>query len=377
MLQMPPQRSRHRTRTQTGTIRRRATAAAGGPTAGSDTTAPDVVTPEVATEATLSTSGGMAEAIAAAVMRQLEQSGRLLPEPVVRPAGQASQAPVATPSTSSQHLAADASSDDSDAEDVDAVLSGLLGGELFTPLPTYNVVNRPLGASLPDALKSKIRRGEYVNLQLLASENDEEDEDDVFQQQHQRLTLEVKPIGHQDTLSLVRPSHSKGIKTIDQWVAAFTVYGAVLTERSPQLAPGLFKHMADITEMARRFGGLAWYRYDKAYRREMGANRLSYGQVNWDLRFRCLEQTSNKSGGYAFRGNTSRSPYVRSSKGFQKGQCFQFEQFGSCLRPACQFKHACAKCSGKHPTSRCTVRPARPQGVGRTGAMRPSNHNKQ
>ena len=70
------------------------------------------------------------------------------------------------------------------------------------------------------------------------------------------------------------------IKTIDEWVTAFTIYGAVLTETSPHLAPGIFKHLADITEMARRFGGLAWFHYDKAYRKEMGVNHLSYGQVN-------------------------------------------------------------------------------------------------
>ena len=43
-------------------------------------------------------------------------------------------------------------------------------------------------------------------------------------------------------------------------------------------------------------GVLAWYHYDKAYRKEMGANHLSYRQVNWDLRFRCLERTSNRPG---------------------------------------------------------------------------------
>ena len=39
----------------------------------------------------------------------------------------------------------DASSLDSAEVDVDAALSGILGGESYTPLPSYNVFNRPLG----------------------------------------------------------------------------------------------------------------------------------------------------------------------------------------------------------------------------------------
>ena len=279
---------------------------------------------------------------------------------------------------------ADASSVDSAEVDADAALSGILGGELYTPLPSYNVFNRPLGAGLSDALKAKIRRGDYVNLQLLLLSSDNDD-DEANEQQHQRLTLEVRPYGNQDsTLSLMKSSRTKDIMSIDQWVAAFTIYGAVLTESSPHLAPGIFKHISDITEMAHRFGGLAWCHYDKSYRKEMGANHLNYGQVNWDLRFRCLERASNKSGAYSFRGTQSRNPLVKGrgassglSKGFQKGQCYQFEQFALCTKPACQFKHACAKCSGKHPTGRCSARPDRPQGTGRAGAVRPANVNKQ
>ena len=359
------------------TRRRVAPAAAAGsavatrdtPTAPDDSIGPDADTGSTAFVTPEST---LADTIAtAAVLRQLEQSGRLLPARPVTPAV-ADDVAEAEPQSYG-----DALSLDSAEVDVDAALSGILGGESYTPLPSYNVFNRPLGADLSDTLKSKIRRGDYVNLQLLLSSDNDDDE---LEQQHQRLTLEVRPSGNQDnTLSLMKSSRTKEITTIDQWVAAFTIYGAVLTESFPQLAPGVFKHISDITEMARRFGGMAWWHYDKTYRKEMGANHLNYGQINWDLRFRCLERASNKPGVYPFRGNQSRNTHVKSrggassalGKGFQKGQCYQFEQFASCAKPACQFKHACAKCSGKHPTSRCT---ARPQGA---GAGRPANVHKQ
>ena len=314
---MPQQKIRvHVTRTQTGKLRIRAPAAAGTPAA-----EPVAAGPDLAAGTAL-----LADAIAAAVMRQLEQSGRLLPAPrrpaeavpsastshnvpipePVRPVARASRPAEAVPSAPTSHNVLDAASDDSDQEDVDAVLSGLLGGELYTTLPTYNVENRQLGANLSDSLKVRIRRGEYVNLQLLIIDDDADD--DMNEQQHQRLTLEVTAIGQQDALSLVEPTRTKGITTIHQWVTAFTGYAAVLTEHSPHQAPGLFTRIAEITEMARRFGGMAWCRYDQAFRREMGANHLMFGQVNWDLRFRCLEQASHKPGNYSFRGNATRPP---------------------------------------------------------------------
>ena len=117
-------------------------------------------------------------------------------------------------------------------------------------------------ANLSDSLKARIRRGEYVNLQLLITDDND---NDMNEQQHQRLTLEVTAIGQQDALSLVKPTRTKGIPTIHQWVPAFTVYAAVRTDHSPHQAPGLFKHIADITETARMFRGMAWPRYDQAF----------------------------------------------------------------------------------------------------------------
>ena len=309
--------------------------------------------------------GATADAIAVAVMQRLEQSGRLLPAPID---------PMQTaPSTS---LSAVDTMSDTDGPDT--IISDLLGGELSAPPSTYNVVNRPLGANLSDTLKNRIRRGDYVNIQHLLT-----DDGDFDEQQHQRMTLEVRSIGQEETLSVVKPNHTKEITTTGQWLPAFTIYAAVLTEHSPQHAPGLFKHIADITEMARRFGGLAWKKYDESFRKETKANGLHFGQVHWDARFRCLEQTvNNKAVSYSFRGqvNRSRGGFVRSpaisNQLFQTGQCFQFEQFGSCTKSACHFKHACSKCFGKHPTSRCGLRPSHPQRGGRPIAPRAPNTNK-
>ena len=183
--QMPPPKRRiHVTRTQTGKLRKRAPAAVETPTAAPDVAAPDVAAPDVAAG-----TAPLADAIAAAVMRQLEQSGRLLPasvpEPVRRLAEavprasrlaeavprasrlaeaiprasrlaeavprasrlakavprasrlaeavpRASRLAEAVPSASTSRNVVGADSDDSDQDDIDAVLSGLLGDRQST-----------------------------------------------------------------------------------------------------------------------------------------------------------------------------------------------------------------------------------------------------
>ena len=61
------------------------------------------------------------------------------------------------------------------------------------------------------------------------------------------------------------------------------------------------------------------------------------GLVSWDLRFSGLEQVSHKPCNYSFRGNAMRTSYMRNrnsfpigNRGFLNGQCYQFEQFGTC-----------------------------------------------
>ena len=176
MLQMPPKK-----RVATRSLSR--TRASKKPTAGRP--------PVPAAEQVPAAVDATADAIAAAVMKRLEQSGRLLPalNDLMQPAPSTSLSAVDTMS---------------DTDGPDTIISDLLGGELSAPPSTYNVVNRPLRANLSDTLKNRIRRGDYVNLQHLLT-----DDGDFDEQQHQRMTLEVRSIGQEEALSVVKPNHTK------------------------------------------------------------------------------------------------------------------------------------------------------------------------
>ena len=54
---------------------------------------------------------------------------------------------------------------------------------------------------------------------------------------------------------------------------------------------------------------------------------MSFGQVNWDLRCRCLEQAVNKPSAYSFRGRDTRTPYNRTRSVSLFGQAFPVELF--------------------------------------------------
>ena len=57
----------------------------------------------------------------------------------------------------------------------------------------------------------------------------------------------------------------------------------------------------------------------------------------------------------------ARTPAAQSCGVFPHGgQCFSFERSGSCRKPACPYKHSCARCSGAHQTSNCRRHPPPP-----------------
>ena len=83
-------------------------------------------------------------------------------------------------------------------------------------------------------------------------------EQDLNDDLNQRVSLELTQIGTQQALTMAKSHSSKPISSYTQWVSAFSIYAAVMTERFPKLAPSLFKHISDIGDMDRRFGGMAF-----------------------------------------------------------------------------------------------------------------------
>ena len=108
-------------------------------------------------------------------LTQLEASGRLLPTPTSDPTfdGEFSQQDDDVVSFGP----VDSVSDD---------ILNMLGDDVPSQSPSYNVINRPLGGNLPIEFKQNIWNGDIINLHMLQKDHEFEDTN------NQRLSLELK-----------------------------------------------------------------------------------------------------------------------------------------------------------------------------------------
>ena len=75
------------------------------------------------------------------------------------------------------------------------------------------------------------------------------------------------------------PRKNKDVPDILTWVECFNSYTAVLTTFFPTQSRDLLAYMAHIIRTAKRFGGMSWLSYDRAFRSEAAASDLR----DWSL----------------------------------------------------------------------------------------------
>ena len=157
-------------------------------------------------------------------------------------------------------------------------------------------------------------------------------------------------------------------ETIGNWVKAFSIFQAIISEKTGGLAGELACYQNRIMCAHDEFGGTAWRDYDKEFRR-IKATRPTPGWDQIDVNsWVCIMKHDKKwEGGHTHPSRTggwSGGPQpFRSGPGapgsvggnFKKGACWDFNQ-KSCTRPqgVCKFKHHCTYCGGQsHSESRC------------------------
>lgn len=73
------------------------------------------------------------------------------------------------------------------------------------------------------------------------------------------------------------------------WLQCFTIYVGVMLSKHPEAVPELMSYMVSIVRASEDYDGLAWVRYDAAYRRQAAANRNSkWSQINRSLFLLCF-----------------------------------------------------------------------------------------
>ena len=230
---------------------------------------------------------------------------------------------------------------------------------------------------IPDRLKGRIKRGEYIDLSLLLQVN---------------LTKAGERNGRRSD-STARPTtaHHASITDFDSWMEAWSLYAAVLSSLHPHLAPRLFHYQHFLTLKSRTFQTKAWLRYDAEFRLKLAANSSwHFETVDTELWASCfaadgLATASSTSQACFSCGSTSHfyaaCPQRRLSttraatgpkqdntrplgtsreqpssapSGDQQEPCYIFNDKGRCFRgQRCPYSHLCTHCGGQHAKRGC------------------------
>ena len=220
----------------------------------------------------------------------------------------------------------------------------------------------PLGCELPQALITKIRKGEFVEFGIILGRSEYQ------MNQTKAMTLSINQGGQivwQDD-KIKRP-----ITSIYSWTTAFLTYASIYLAANPQRSQELLKYAHIIRTASYRFGGYAWRAYDIQFRlRQEKQPQRSWAVIDGELW--SLYMTSPFPGRqpqfgmhplYSMGqidglGNQAKTPssagngpllfqHVQQNQTGNNGEkfCFGFNRPQGCFRKNCNFKHACLQCN--------------------------------
>ena len=239
--------------------------------------------------------------------------------------------------------------------------------------------------AIPASVLEKIRRGEFVNFDLLLPNNVPSETRDAF-----TLSLNSSDISQGPKIVVRNGNQSNKNKVIDlhSWFLAWCLFFQAYILFRPHLAYQLAKYQIFIAQLASNYNFSAWYAYDQAFRLHIANNPLA----SWDLcnediynvhirgasgRARCAICSSRDHfasicpkrsfQASSFRAASS-SPSVRprsnplssnvpfldpqlaalSAQSAEFCRKFNYQQ---CHFPSCRRIHWCIKCNLPHPAS--------------------------
>ena len=189
------------------------------------------------------------------------------------------------------------------------------------------------------------------------------------------------------------PKKTRGTNMVTEfptWVQCFALYTSVLGGRFPELIPELMAYMATIARVSQDFAGLAWVRYDAAFRRQAATTgNRKWSQINPSLYALCftgkaveaprcdlclsLKHTTQKCQlqeeadpelpsrlkavesavvSLAARFQPTGSSTTFGNRPRSEDLCRLWNR-KACRYAKCRYRHACSKCGGGHPAMDC------------------------
>ena len=273
---------------------------------------------------------------------------------------------------------------------ISATITNLLpyaGGSLT--MPSAGVYLGEGIPPVPDKLAAKIRRGEYIEIGELLPEFWSSAKGDDGEPSKE-----------------ARGRRSRKVTDIFTWLQCFGAYVSVRAPQAPHLIPELMAYMATIVRVSQDYSGLAWVRYDAAFRRQAAlTNNMRWSVINSTLYTMCFTgmasttkrcelcfATTHSEHECAQRGDpdpemkdrlkaietavlaitnkqdplpkaTIQPPIAKPS-----GELCRKWNSGNCTYPRCRHTHACSICGGNHPATKCGSMPPTQQPMGQSSS---------
>ena len=272
----------------------------------------------------------------------------------------------------------------------------------MTPLLTHqpglvNAVSQidsmasPLGMYVPQAIKDRVWKGEFVEFADLLPQNRpvvemEQSLSTYLGSAAQANSLPLAVTSQLVGASLLSPSQGlqwgmgsdsrpakKQITSIGEWTDAMLIFLALYTSRHPDKFMSMLKYTSIVREAAARFGIKGALDYDRRVRIKMAMDpRRRWDTIDGESYFfllipQALNARQNFGGGHKqnfghsnaqnnsqSQSHIGQAPFRKNNtyNKFPPGVCWQFNK-GNCNRQDCRYGHKCASCGHPHPQIRC------------------------
>ena len=194
-------------------------------------------------------------------------------------------------------------------------------------------------------LKTKIEKGEFVELDKLLPRDRSDSHDDG------RVDLV-----HRDGQTFFR-AHQRDNKIggIRKWEQAFRIYAAIYSSANPHRSAEIWQYVYVINTAASSYVWEDVTQYDYTFRQLMAANPTrswakTYNQM-WNLSMR--NPLSHNRSGHGYQNYAGQVSNTNQGQGSRKPKyCWKFNK-GICSEPYCKFPHKCYYCHGRHGINTC------------------------
>ena len=193
------------------------------------------------------------------------------------------------------------------------------------------------------ALRSKIEKGEFVDLEKLLPKN----------RMSQRASEGRLEWVSREGMTFLAPVEKEGkISNVRKWEQAFRVYAAIYSRANPHRSAEIWQYVFVINSAATAYQWDNVANYDYTFRQLMAANpqrswARTYTQF-WSLSMR--EPINRGNNGYSnqnsnWQNNRSSDGNGHKFEGKKKDHCWKFNKFGNCNKgSSCGWKHKCKYC---------------------------------